>query len=215
LKGSYLPSFLEPRRTAEKALMAVIQEAYLRGISTGDFQEALATILGKDAPDLSPNVISRLTGEWQQECDRWQRRDLSACRYVSIWADGVYLQARMEARAVCMVVILGATPEGKKELVGFQVGVRESAQSGRELLVDIKTRGGAHRPEMPPARVHQKPSAIAGDGDAEMVSHRPAPAEAVAEPEGGGEVAAPARQVLAAKIAGETASVVPSCMLTP
>jgi transposase-like protein len=63
LKGNYLPSFLEPRRTAEKALMAVIQEAYLRGISTGDFQEALATILGKDAPDLSPNLISQLTGE--------------------------------------------------------------------------------------------------------------------------------------------------------
>jgi transposase-like protein len=63
LKGSYLPSFLEPRRTAEKALMAVNQEAYLRGISTGDFQEALATILGKDAPDLSPNLISQLTGE--------------------------------------------------------------------------------------------------------------------------------------------------------
>ncbi len=82
---------------------------------------------GADAPNLSPSVISRLTGEWQQDYDRWQRRDLSARRYVYIWADGVYLQARMEPQAECMLVILGATPEGKKELVGFQVGIRESA----------------------------------------------------------------------------------------
>jgi transposase-like protein len=121
---------------------------YLRGISTGDFQEALAAILGKDAPNLSPSVVSRLTGEWQQEYDRWQRRDLSARRYVYIWADGVYLQARMEPQAECILVILGATPEGKKEVVGFQVGVRESAQSWRELLIDIKARGLAVPPEV-------------------------------------------------------------------
>ena len=94
------------------------------------------------------NLISRLTGEWQQEYDRWQRRDLSARRYVYIWADGVCLQARMEPQAECMLVILGATPEGKKELVGFQVGVRESAQSWRELLVDIKARGLKVPPEI-------------------------------------------------------------------
>jgi transposase-like protein len=131
-----------------KSLDALLPVLYLRGISTGDFQEALAAILGQDAPNLSPNVISRLTGEWQQEYDRWQRRDLSARRYVYIWADGVYLQARMEAQAECMLVILGATPEGKKELVGFQVGVRESAQSWRELLVDIKARGLEVPPEI-------------------------------------------------------------------
>ena len=110
---------------------------YLRGISTGDFQEALAALLGKDAPNLSPSVISRLTAEWQSDYDRWQARDLSARRYAYIWADGVYLQARMEDNAECMLVLIGATPEGKKELVGFQVGVRESAQSWRELL-DVK-----------------------------------------------------------------------------
>jgi len=121
---------------------------YLRGLSMGDFQEALAAILGTDAPNLSPSVISRLTGEWQQEYDHWQRRDLSARRYVYMWADGVYLQARMEPQAECMLVILGATPEGKKELVGFQVGVRESAQSWRELLVDIKARGLKVPPEI-------------------------------------------------------------------
>jgi transposase-like protein len=131
-----------------KSLDALLPVLYLRGISTGDFREALSALLGTDAPNLSPNVISRLTGEWQQEYDRWQRRDLSARRYVYIWADGVYLQARMEAQAECMLVILGATPEGKKELVGFQVGLRESAQSWRELLVDTKARGLAIAPEV-------------------------------------------------------------------
>jgi len=118
---------------------------YLRGISTGDVQEAL---LGTEAPNLSPNVSSRLTGEGREEYDRWQRRDLSARRYVYIRAGGVYLQARMEARAECMLVILGATPEGKKELVGFQVGVPKSTQNRRELLVDIKACGLEVRPEI-------------------------------------------------------------------
>jgi putative transposase len=131
-----------------RSLDALLPVLYLRGISTGDFQEALAAILGKDAPNLSPGVISRLTGEWQRDYDRWQRGDLSARRYVYIWADGVYLQARMEPQAECMLVILGATPEGKKELVGFQVGLRESAQSWRELLVDIKARGLSVPPEI-------------------------------------------------------------------
>ena len=134
------------RRT--KSLEALLPVLYLRGISTGDFQEALAALLGKDAPNLSPSVIGRLKEEWQADYERWQRRDLSAKRYVYIWADGVYLQARMEDSAACMLVIVGATPEGKKELVGFQVGVRESAQSWRELLVDLKARGLAAAPEI-------------------------------------------------------------------
>jgi transposase-like protein len=127
------------RRT--KSLDALLPVLYLRGLSTGDFQEALSALLGKDAPNLSPSVISRLTGEWQAEYERWQTRDLSARRYVYVWADGVYLQARMEDQAECILVLIGATPEGKKELVGFQAGVRESAQSWRELLVEIKRRG--------------------------------------------------------------------------
>ena len=127
------------RRT--RSLDALLPILYLRGLSTGDFQEALAALLGKDAPNLSPSVITRLTGEWQAEYERWQARDLSARRYVYVWADGVYLQARMEDQAECMLVLIGATPEGKKELVGFQAGVRESAQSWRELLVEIKRRG--------------------------------------------------------------------------
>ena len=134
------------RRT--RSLDALLPVLYLRGVSTGDFQEALATLLGKDAANLSPSVIARLTGDWQVEYDRWQARDLSARHYVYVWADGVYLQARMEDHAECMLVLIGATPEGKKELVGFQVGVRESAQSWRELLVEVKRHGLTIAPEL-------------------------------------------------------------------
>jgi len=108
----------------------------------------LAALLGREAPNLSPSVVGRLKEDWQAEYDRWQRRDLSARRYVHLWADGVYLQARMEDDAACMLVIIGATPEGRKELVGFQVGVRESAQSWRELLVGLKARGLSVAPEI-------------------------------------------------------------------
>jgi transposase-like protein len=134
------------RRT--RSLDALLPVLYLRGISMGDFQEALAALLGKDAPNLSPAVISRLTAEWQGEYERWQKRDLSARRYVYVWADGVFLQARMEDHGECMLVLIGATPEGKKELIGFQVGVRESTQSWRELLVEAKSRGLAIAPEL-------------------------------------------------------------------
>jgi putative transposase len=134
------------RRT--RSLDALLPVLYLRGVSSGDFQEALAALLGKDAPNLSPAVLARLKGEWATDHARWQRRDLSARRYVYLWADGVYLQARMEPQAECMLVLIGATPEGRKELVGFQVGLRESAQSWRELLADLKARGLAIAPEL-------------------------------------------------------------------
>jgi len=142
--SSILPKWA--RRT--KSLDALLPILYLRGISTGDFQETLSALLGKDAPNLSPAVITRLTAEWQADYEAWQKRDLSARRYVYVWADGVYLQARMEAAAECMLVLIGATPEGKKELVGFQTGVRESAQSWRELLVDVKRRGLESAPDL-------------------------------------------------------------------
>jgi transposase-like protein len=142
------------RRT--KSPDALLPVLYLRGVSAGDFQEALAALLGKDAPNLSPAVIARLKGEWEDEYRRWQDRDLSARCYVYVWADGVYLQARMEPPAECMLVLMGATPEGKKEMIGFpkaiacnrpQTGVRESAQSWKELLVDLKARGLSVAPQ--------------------------------------------------------------------
>ena len=142
--SSILPKWA--RRT--KSLDALLPVLYLRGISAGDFQEVLTALLGKDAPNLSPSVIARLKGEWEDEYQRWQKRDLSARRYVYVWADGVYLQARMEPQAECMLVLIGATPEGKKELIGFQTGMRESVQSWKELLVDLKARGLSVAPEV-------------------------------------------------------------------
>ena len=142
--SSILPKWA--RRT--KSLDALLPVLYLRGISTGDFREALAALLGKGAANLSPAAITRLVAGWQADYALWLKRDLSARRYVYVWADGVYLQARMEANAECMLVVIGATPEGKKELVGFQTGVRESAQSWRELLVDIKQRGLEIAPDL-------------------------------------------------------------------
>ena len=142
--SSILPRWA--RRT--RSLDALLPILYLRGVSMGDFQEALGALLGKEAPNLSPSVIARLRDEWQADYARWQRLDLAARRYVYVWADGIYLQARMEPQAECMLVLIGATPEGKKELLGFQVGVRESAQSWRELLVDLKARGLTVAPEL-------------------------------------------------------------------
>ncbi len=147
-KIRFSSSILPKWARRSKSLDALLPALYLRGISTGGVQEALTALLGADAPNLSPGVMSRLTAAWRQDYDRWQHGDLSARRYVYIWADGVYLQARMEPQAECMLVIIGATPEGRKELVGFQVGIRESAQSWRELLVSLKARGLGIPPEL-------------------------------------------------------------------
>jgi transposase-like protein len=142
--SSILPKWA--RRT--KSLDVLLPALYLRGVSTGDFQDVLTALLGKSAPNLSPGVIARLKSDWDDDYSRWQKRDLSARRYVYIWADGVYLQARMEPQAECMLVIIGATPEGKKELLGLSAGMRESAQSWKELLVDLKARGLVIAPEI-------------------------------------------------------------------
>jgi putative transposase len=125
----YSSSTLPKWARRPKSLDVFLPALYLSGISTGDFQEVLTALLGKDAPNLSPAVISRLRGASGDEYQRWQKPDLSPRRYVYSWADGVYLHARMEPQAECMLVIIGATPEGKKELLGFQTGPRESAQS--------------------------------------------------------------------------------------
>jgi putative transposase len=101
-------AILPPYARRTKSLDALLPVLYLRGISTGDMQEALAALLGKDAPNLSPAVLTRLKAGWQDEYERWKKRDLSARRYVYIWADGVYLQARMEPDKQCILVIIGA-----------------------------------------------------------------------------------------------------------
>jgi transposase-like protein len=122
--------------------------ARLKGISTGDFEEALAALVGREAPGLSASTIARLKDGWSEEHARWQKRDLSAKRFVYFWADGIHLEARLEERAQCILVVIGATPEGKKEVVGFTDGMRESSQSWRDLLLDLKRRGLTTAPEI-------------------------------------------------------------------
>ena len=135
--SAILPRYL--RRT--KSLEDLLPWLYLKGISTGDFSDALAALLGADAPGMSASTLVRLKEVWQGEMERWQRRDLSARHYVYFWVDGIYFGARLEEEKQCILVIIGATAEGTKELVAITDGYRESAQSWREVLLDLKRRG--------------------------------------------------------------------------
>ena len=144
----FTSAILPPYARRSKSLAALIPILYLRGISSGDFEDALAALLGPDAGGLSASSIARLKDAWSDEHVRWSKRDLSAKRYVYFWVDGIHVQARLEEDAQCLLVIIGATPEGKKELVGLTDGVRESVQSWRELLLDLRRRGLSIGPEL-------------------------------------------------------------------
>ena len=141
-------AILPPYARRSKSLEVLIPILYLKGISTGDFAEALSALLGPNASGLSASTIARLKEVWADEHARWLKRDLSAKRYVYFWVDGIYVQARLEDEAQCLLVIIGATPEGKKELVGLADGLRESAQSWRDLLLDLKRRGLSSGPQL-------------------------------------------------------------------
>ena len=143
----FSPTILPPYARRTKSLEVLIPILYLKGVSTGDFEEALGALLGKDG-GLSASTITRLKEAWVDEHARWLDRDLSAKRYVYVWADGIYVQARLEDDAQCLLVIIGATAEGKKELVGLADGIRESAQSWKELLLDLKRRGLTIDPQL-------------------------------------------------------------------
>jgi putative transposase len=144
----FTSAILPPYARRSKSLEVLIPILYLKGVSTGDFEEALSALVGKDAGGLSASTIGRLKEAWSEEHARWSRRDLSAKRYVYFWVDGIHVQARLEDDAQCLLVIIGATPEGEKELVGLTDGVRESAQSWKELLLDLKRRGLTIGPEL-------------------------------------------------------------------
>jgi putative transposase len=142
--ASILPPYMRRSRSVETLLPWL----YLKGVSTGDFSEALASLLGPDAPGLSASTISRLKETWQDELKAWQSRDLNAKRYVYFWVDGLYFEARLEEAKQCLLVIMGADITGKKELVGLWDGYRESEQSWKELLLDLKQRGLAQGPSL-------------------------------------------------------------------
>ena len=141
--SSLLPPYLRKTRSMED----LIPWLYLKGVSTNDFSEALSALVGKEAPGLSAPTISRLKAVWKQDLERWQKRDLSLKRYVYIWADGVYCNVRLEEKQ-CLLVIIGATAEGKKELLALDSGFRESELSWTEILLDLKRRGLKVPPEL-------------------------------------------------------------------
>lgn len=134
--SSLLPPYLKRTRSVGELLPWL----YLKGVSTGDFGEALGSLLGPQASGLSPASIARMKESWTEDLSVWNRRDLSGKRYVYFWVDGIYLEARLEQKQ-CMLVIIGADEDGKKELVALRGGFRESELSWRELLLDLKARG--------------------------------------------------------------------------
>jgi putative transposase len=133
-----LPPFLRRTKNVEELLPWL----YLKGVSTGQFEEALTALLGSDAPGLSASTVRRLVATWQQEHERWQGRDLSTRRYVYVWADGVYFTPRLDHDRQCMLVLIGADAAGKKELLAIEDGYRESTQSWREFLLRLRDDNG-------------------------------------------------------------------------
>ena len=136
--SAVLPAYLRRTRNIEELLPWL----YLKGVSTGQFEEALAALLGPEAPGLSAATIRRLTEAWQAEHARWQGRDLSTRRYVYLWADGVYFTPRLEHERQCLLVLVGADASGRKELLAIEDGFRESTQSWKELLLRLRDENG-------------------------------------------------------------------------
>jgi transposase-like protein len=142
--STLLPPYLRKTRAIEEALPWL----YLKGISTGDFKEALHALFGNDAKGLSSSTISRLKSIWEKEHETWSRRSFKNKRYVYIWADGVYFNVRSDDARQCILVIIGVTEMGIKEFIAIEDGYRESEQSWTELLLRIKAQGLNHSPEL-------------------------------------------------------------------
>jgi transposase-like protein len=136
-RSQILPPYM--RRSPKVA--EVLPILYLRGLSTGDFKEGLAALLGDDASGLSPTAITRMTAAWHADYEAFQKRDLSDCDYVYVWADGVHFRIRLEEDRLCALVMIGVRPDGTKELIAIEDGYRESTESWATLLRDLKRRG--------------------------------------------------------------------------
>ncbi|RDD97659.1 IS256-like element ISPpa1 family transposase [Paracoccus pantotrophus] len=145
---SFTPSILPRYLRKTKSVAELLPWLYLKGVSTGDFSEALAALLGPQAQGLSAATISRLKADWWNDYEAWQRRDLGMRRFLYIWADGVYFKPRMAEEKQCVLVIVGADEYGRKELLAMTDGFRESTQSWRELLLDLKRRGLKQDPKL-------------------------------------------------------------------
>jgi transposase-like protein len=143
--SAILPPYLRKTRSMED----LIPWLYLKGVSTGDFSEALAALIGTDTPGFSATTVTRLKESWEAEYKTWSTRDLTGKNYVYIWADGVHFNIRLgEQDRQCILVLMGATAEGTKELIGVADGFRESEQCWKELLLDVKSRGLSIDPKL-------------------------------------------------------------------
>ena len=141
---SFSPNVLPPYLKRTNNIEDLIPWLYLKGLSSGDFSEALQSLLGEQAKGLSANMIVRLKEKWSQEYEAWSKRDLTGKQYAYVWADGIHVNVRLEDEAnkrQCMLVIMGATASGEKEIIAIQDGYRESKQSWYELLLDVQKRG--------------------------------------------------------------------------
>ena len=139
-----LPPYLRRTRSVEELLPWL----YLRGVSTNGFEDALSALFGETAPGMSPNTIVRLKAVWEPEYEAWARRSLGAKRYVYIRVDGVYVNVRLAGERTCILVVMGATSAGEKELLAVHDGVRESEESWKEVLLSLRDRGLAVAPEV-------------------------------------------------------------------
>jgi putative transposase len=139
-----LPPYLRKTRSIEELLPWL----YLKGISTGDFNESLQALVGPECPGLSASTITRLLEGWRTEYQEWSKRSLKDRHYVYVWVDGVHFNIRLEEDRQCILVLMGATADGRKELIAIADGYRESEQSWRELLLDVKSRGLAMDPKL-------------------------------------------------------------------
>jgi len=144
----FTSKILPPYLRKTKSIEELIPWLYLKGVSTGDFSEALAALLGEDAKGLSASTITRLKKVWEDEYAQWNKRSLADKEYVYVWADGVHFNIRLEEDRQCILVLIGATKDGKKELIGIADGFRESEQSWRSLLLDVKSRGLSIDPKL-------------------------------------------------------------------
>ena len=147
-RDHFSSKLLPPYLRKTKSIEELIPYLYLKGISTGGFQEALSALLGPECPGLSPTTIVRLKAVWEQEYGQWSKRSLEGKEYVYVWADGIHTNIRLEDDRQCILVLMGATKDGKKELIAMTDGHRESAQSWRELLLDVQRRGMSIDPKL-------------------------------------------------------------------
>jgi len=147
-REKFTPAVLPPYLRRTRSLEELIPWLYLKGVSTGDFAEALGAVLGPDAPNLSATTVTRLKAAWERDHEAWSKRSLAGKHYVYVWADGVHFNIRLEGGRQCILVLMGATADGKKELIAVADGYRESEQSWKELLLDCKARGLAVEPSL-------------------------------------------------------------------